>query len=94
MVTAPGRDIVSTAPGGSYDFASGSSFAAAHVTGAIALLRARVPGLSANAMNAALDRTRAHESGEDTINICAALDAVQAQADCMHSAHATTTAAH
>jgi subtilisin family serine protease len=94
VLPAPGRDIVSTAPGGSYDFASGSSFAAAHVTGAIALLRARVPGLSANAMNAALDRTRAHESGEDTINICAALDAVQAQADCMHSAHATTTAAH
>ena len=38
---APGRDIVSTAPGGSYDFATGSSFAAAHVTGAIALLRSR-----------------------------------------------------
>jgi subtilisin family serine protease len=35
---APGIDILTTAPGEKYDFLSGSSLAAAHVTGAIALL--------------------------------------------------------
>jgi subtilisin family serine protease len=96
VLHAPGRDIVSTAPGDSYDFVSGSSFAAAHVTGAIALLRARVPSLDANALQAVLERTRVHEQVGDTINICAALDALQPRDDCMHSARAvaTATAAH
>jgi hypothetical protein len=96
VLHAPGRDIVSTAPGGSYDFVSGSSFAAAHVTGAIALLRARVPSLNADSLQEVLERTRVHEPTGDTINICAALDAVQPRDDCMHSARAvaTATAAH
>ncbi len=37
-LTAPGVDIVSTVPGGDFAFASGSSLAAAHVSGALALL--------------------------------------------------------
>jgi hypothetical protein len=99
VLHAPGRDIVSTAPGDSYDFATGSSFAAAHVTGAIALLRARVPTLSASSLRAVLERTRVDDQGDGSvngINICAALDAVQPRDDCMHSAHAiaTATAAH
>jgi Subtilase family len=93
VLHAPGRDIVSTAPGGSYDFASGSSFAAAHVTGAIALLRARVPALTSDSLRAVLDRTGAREIDGNTINICAALDAVQPRDDCMHSARAVATAA-
>ena len=91
VLHAPGRDIVSTAPGGSYDFASGSSFAAAHVTGAIALLRAQAPSLSATGLLAVLERTRQEGDG-DSINICAALDAVQPRDDCMHSKRAVATA--
>jgi Subtilase family len=49
VLHAPGSDILSLAPAGRYDFATGSSFAAAHVTGAIALLRARAPALDASA---------------------------------------------
>jgi len=39
-ITAPGTDVLTTFPGGRYDYASGSSLAAAHVSGVIALARA------------------------------------------------------
>jgi subtilisin family serine protease len=45
VVSAPGREILTLAPGGHYDYASGSSLAAAHVSGAVALLRALDPGV-------------------------------------------------
>ncbi len=92
VLHAPGRDILSLAPAGRYDFATGSSFAAAHVTGAIALLRARVPGLDAATLFAVLQRTRTHDEQGDRINVCAALAAVQPQDDCTHSARAVATA--
>jgi hypothetical protein len=92
VLHAPGRDILSLAPGGRYDFATGTSFAAAHVTGAIALLRARVPGLDAATLLAVLQRTRSHDEQGDGINVCAALAAVQPRDDCTHSARAVATA--
>ena len=39
-IAAPGTDVLTTFPGGRYDYASGSSLAAAHVSGVIALARA------------------------------------------------------
>jgi subtilisin family serine protease len=41
---APGRDVITTQPGGKWNIASGSSFAAAHVSGLLALMRARSSG--------------------------------------------------
>jgi hypothetical protein len=38
QIWAPGTDVLSTVPGGAFAFASGTSFAAAHVTGALAVL--------------------------------------------------------
>ncbi len=38
VLSAPGTDILTTVPFGSYDFVSGSSVAAAHVSGVVALL--------------------------------------------------------
>ncbi|MFT7772306.1 S8 family peptidase [Roseateles sp.] len=38
-VLAPGRDVPSTAPGGGWSLVSGSSFAAAHASGLLALVR-------------------------------------------------------
>jgi hypothetical protein len=92
VLHAPGRDILSLGPAGRYDFATGSSFAAAHVTGAIALLWARVPNLDATTMFGVLERTRTQDEHGDRINICAALAAVQPQDDCTHSARAVATA--
>lgn len=50
VLSAPGHDILSTEPGGGYDFSSGSSMAAAHVSGIVALLLSLDPRLSAEAV--------------------------------------------
>ena len=44
-VAAPGVDILVPAPGANYQVISGTSFAAAHVSGVIALILERKPGL-------------------------------------------------
>ena len=45
-IGAPGADILSTVPGGGYLYASGTSMAAPHVAGALALLQDRFPSWS------------------------------------------------
>ena len=56
-LAAPGHGILTLAPGGSYDFASGSSMATAEVTGAVALLLAKKRHLSAADLDAVLARS-------------------------------------
>ncbi|MGN2248267.1 S8 family serine peptidase [Frateuria sp. GZRR35] len=51
VLSAPGHDILSTEPGGGYDFSSGSSMAAAHVSGIVALLLSLDPHLSAQSVH-------------------------------------------
>lgn len=92
VLHAPGRDILSLAPAGGYDFATGSSFAAAHVTGAIALLRARWSTPDAAALAAVLERTRTHAQEGDRINIFAAMTALQPRNCCTQAATALATA--
>ncbi len=53
-VRAPGLEVLSTVPGNSYDFFSGDSFAAAHVTGVVALLKEIAPDISLTEIRAAL----------------------------------------
>jgi len=47
LLAAPGVDVLTTAPRGTYDFVSGSSLAAAHVSATAALLLERDPRLTA-----------------------------------------------
>lgn len=54
VLLAPGRDIPTTLPGGRWSFVTGSSFAAAHVTGMVALLRELNPRIQAPQVRAAL----------------------------------------
>ncbi|MET4632209.1 S8 family serine peptidase [Kaistia defluvii] len=56
-LAAPGVDILTAAPGATYSQLSGTSFAAAQVTGVAALLLERAPDLSPAALRAILTRT-------------------------------------
>jgi hypothetical protein len=56
-LAAPGIDILTTVPGGGYEFLSGSSMAAAHVSGVVALLLERRPNLTAAAVAGLLAAT-------------------------------------
>jgi len=54
LIHAPGTDVLTTFPGGRYDYASGSSLAAAHVSGVVALARARQRQLNPQQMRTLL----------------------------------------
>ena len=69
-LAAPGRDILTLEPGGTFDYASGSSLATAQVSGALALLLALKPKQDAGALYALLNRT---QSGGASIDVCAAV---------------------
>ncbi|HEX4952723.1 MAG TPA: S8 family serine peptidase [Thermoanaerobaculia bacterium] len=56
-VAAPGVDILAPVPRGAYDFFSGSSLAAAQVSGVVALLLEKRPGLSSRELVELLRRT-------------------------------------
>ena len=56
-VAAPGVDILVPAPGGAYQFTTGTSVAAAHVSGVVALLLERNPKLTPADVRRILTRT-------------------------------------
>jgi len=70
VLSAPGIDILSTEPGGGYDFSSGSSMATAHVSGIAALLLSISPGLDAATMRDIL--LESSRSGPDGMQVDAA----------------------
>jgi subtilisin family serine protease len=69
-LSAPGRDILTLFPGGHFDYASGSSLAAAQVTGAVALLLSLDSRLDSEALYGLLKRSQAQPGG--SINVCKA----------------------
>ncbi len=77
-LAAPGRDILTLAPGGGYGYASGASLAAAHVSGAVAVLRALQPGLDAQTAHQWLSGTTAHAP----IDLCQAVRRIRPVAVC------------
>lgn len=77
IVRAPGRDVISLAPEGHYDFYSGSSLATAEISGLVALLRAERKQLSAEQAQLLLT------DGAPAIpNACVALAALMHRPDC------------
>ena len=85
---APGRDIPTTQPGGDWFFVSGSSYAAAHVSGLFALVRER----SRKPQTASALATLA---GSDTIDPCATLARFSAGvADCVSGGGALAARVH
>lgn len=71
---APGTEVLTTLPGAAYAFLTGNSLAAAHLTGAVALLKERDPSLDADRVAALLASSAAYSAGRDSINACRALE--------------------
>lgn len=87
LLAAPGKDILTTAPHGGYDYLSGSSLAAAHVSGAIALLLEREPSLSPQDLTRVLRESSKQVSASEkvvagVIDVCAALARLEAGIVC------------
>ncbi|MBX2884612.1 MAG: S8 family serine peptidase [Granulosicoccus sp.] len=61
-ITAPGSQVISTAPGNQYDFYTGSSFSTAHLTGLVALLRQLEPTLNTEQIRQLLSEFTVAES--------------------------------
>ncbi len=73
LYRAPGRDVPTTEPGGTWYLVNGSSYSAAHVSGLIALARQEQGG------SAAVDLARA---ANGRIDACATLLAASGTCDC------------
>ena len=86
-LAAPGRDVLTLVPPDGYDYLSGSSMAAAHVSGIVALLLERAPSLHAAEVESLLLRTarpagRAGPDSVPTVSACDALAALSAAVRC------------
>ncbi|PTW51401.1 S8 family serine peptidase [Rhodovulum kholense] len=77
-IPAPSVDVISTAPDDQYRYYSGSSVAAAHVTGVVALLLADQRELSSGAVADALRAGLRPRDGRVLIDACEALRAIDA----------------
>ncbi|HEV8631326.1 MAG TPA: S8 family serine peptidase, partial [Thermoanaerobaculia bacterium] len=82
-LVGPAVDVLSTAPHGTYDFFSGSSFAAAHVAGVVALLLERRPGLTPAEVRQLLVASGQRDGGgSPRVDPCAALARLEGHPVC------------
>jgi hypothetical protein len=86
VLYAPGREILTLLPGGHYDFASGASIATAQVSGVVALMLAKHPGLSAASAYRLLRDTSSSvqtaDGGIRGVDACAAVVTLVGQGTC------------
>ncbi len=74
VLRAPGTDMLTTAPGSTYGFKSGSSIASAYVSGIIALMKERDPALTGDQARGYLKATsRSAKGNSPVVDMCAAL---------------------
>ncbi len=73
MLYAPGTAVLTAQPGHGYDFMGGSSLAAAHVSGVMALLIEAQPQMGAEAMRDTLHRSITMGEAGSSIDACRAL---------------------
>ncbi|HEX5683182.1 MAG TPA: S8 family serine peptidase [Ideonella sp.] len=81
MLGAPAREVLTLMPGGRYDFASGTSMAAAHVTGLAALLLQHHPRLDGPRIEKLL-REQGGIQPAAPLNACRVLEAVAPRCRC------------
>lgn len=75
LLAAPGREVLTLAPGGRYDYVSGASISTAMVSGVVALLLERDPHLQSAQVRTLLERTGV-PLADDTTRIVDACDAL------------------
>lgn len=96
QLLAPAHEVLTLVPDGHWDFASGSSIAAAEVTATVALVLAQRPHLSSGELYRVLARTSQNLTTHDapllSVNACAALADVLQRAGC-GSVHAPVASA-
>lgn len=82
-IYAPGEQILVAVPDNAYDFRSGSSLAAAHVSGVVALLLAISPGADSGTIKTLLEESQ-HDAttGRLSVNACKALHLADQSLDC------------
>ncbi len=73
VITAPGNEVLTAQPGHRYDFMSGHSLAAAHVSGVLALVLEARPGTSGERAQAVFAESTRGRSGTYSIDACLAV---------------------
>ena len=82
-ILAPGEQILVAVPDNNYDFRSGSSLAAAHVSGVVALLLDISPNSDAARIHSLLEKSqRDSTAGQVSINACKALHLADQSLSC------------
>ena len=82
-LAAPGERIIVALPDDQYDFRSGSSLAAANLSGVVALLLELSPGLTSDRILSVLRQSqRPDPSGQITVNACRALAGLGIDSQC------------
>jgi hypothetical protein len=79
VLSAPGEDILTIQPSNGYDFATGSSMAAAHVSGIIALLLALAPKLDAHSVHDLLRDSSRVSDGMLQVNAATAVERLRGE---------------
>ncbi len=95
VLFAPGRDIPTTAPGGGWNFVSGSSYAAAHISGMVALLGELRPRMTPAQIHDEMVNV-GFEPGENDImrgvDACATIGRITGNCPCLcNAAHVSKT---
>ncbi|MEX2124746.1 MAG: S8 family serine peptidase [Woeseia sp.] len=82
-INAPGEQIMVAVPDNAYDFRSGNSLSAAHVSGVVALLLAVSPNISPEIVQRYLrESQRASESASPSVNACVVLQLADRSRSC------------
>jgi hypothetical protein len=93
LLPAPADEILTTVPDRGYAFLSGTSLAAAHVTGIVALLMERAPAIGVDDVAALLRSTTVRSGAGASVNACLALEKMVAGRFCPTASKAEATTA-